>query len=230
MESSVPSLWGCGCQRCPHGPSLALLCLSTGSPASLCPPTSRRALWGTFRGLQQTVRLRGASDVGRVGGGLAGAGWGDSDQGPCTPVWRRSGGRCRAAAEGASTHLVTREHHLSAVLHGSLPLQCSLQLIQCLLLKPLSLPQDACAAASRVSSQLLPGARLHPALGPLQPLSGGSLFPKLPSSTLSPYSSVGRSASPGHIIGAQSRRPPRKSFWNLTTIPPAWFLQLLHSS
>lgn len=121
---------------------MALLCLSTGSPASLCPPTSRRALWGTFRGLQQTVRLRGASDVGRVGGGLAGAGWGDSDQGPCTPVWRRSGGRCRAAAEGASTHLVTREHHLSAVLHGSLRLLCSLQLIQlwlCLLLNPLCL-------------------------------------------------------------------------------------------
>lgn len=227
----MPSLWGCGCQqfrRCPHGPSLALLCLSTGSPASLCPPTSRRALWGTFRGLQQTVRLRGASDVGRVGGGLAGAGWGDSDQGPCTPVWRRSGGRCRAAAEGASTHLVTREHHLSAVLHSSLRLQYSLQLIQpwpLPLSNPsLSLPQDACGTASRVSFQLLPRVRLHPVLGPLQPLSGGPLLPKLPSSTLSPYSSVGRSASPGHIIGAQSRRSPRKSFWNLTTIPPAWFL------
>lgn len=41
-----------------------------------------RALRETFRGLQQTVRLLGASDVGRVGGGgrAQAGGWGD-----CTP-------------------------------------------------------------------------------------------------------------------------------------------------
>ena len=46
-------------------------------PFPSSPPTfPARALRETFRGLQQTVRLLGASDVGRVGGGRAGAGRG----------------------------------------------------------------------------------------------------------------------------------------------------------
>lgn len=84
-----------------------------------------------------------------------------------------------------STHLITREHHLSAVLYGSLRLQSSLQLIPpwpLPLSKPLSCPR-MCAAASRVSSQLLTRARLHPAPGPSQPCPPPRASIPLPSSS-----------------------------------------------
>lgn len=228
----------------PHGPSLALLCLSTGSPASLCSPTSRWALRGTFRGLHQTVRLRGASDVGRVGGGLAGAGWGDSDQGPCAAVWRRrwwvaqtGGGKQRAATwwRRNSTCLPSSMAPWPATQLALGPAPFSP-------LPSVSLDASAAATGAPCSSSREPGSVLPqgpcatrrglcPAAAPVPFPSGSSSPPNhacscpRPSqraldlrltlichfcSLISPTGQagrVGRPASPGHIIGAQSRRP-----------------------
>lgn len=59
---------------------------SRGSPPFPSSPLTfpAQALRETFRGLQQTVRLLGASDVGRVGGGRSGAGRG---LGRLCPPW-----------------------------------------------------------------------------------------------------------------------------------------------
>lgn len=79
---ACPLLWPCFVS-----PRLS----SRGSPPfPSSPPTfPAQALRETFRGLQQTVRLLGASDVGRVGGGRSGAGRGLGrlcTPGPPTPA------------------------------------------------------------------------------------------------------------------------------------------------
>lgn len=70
--------------------------LFSGLPAlPPSPPTfPAQALGETFRGLQQTARLLGASDVGRVGGGPAGAGRGPGRlRTPRPPLQRRAPSR-----------------------------------------------------------------------------------------------------------------------------------------
>lgn len=76
--------------------------LFSGLPAlPPSPPTfPAQALGETFRGLQQTARLLGASDVGRVGGGPAGAGRGPGrlrTPRPPTPAPGTQPGRQRVA-------------------------------------------------------------------------------------------------------------------------------------
>ena len=83
--------------------------LLRGSPPfPSSPPTfPARALRETFRGLQQTVRLLSPSDVGRVGGGRAGAGRGLGRlRAPRIPPQRRAhggGGSGRYSQTGRET-------------------------------------------------------------------------------------------------------------------------------
>lgn len=124
-----------------------------------------------------------------------------------------------------STHLIARERHLPAVLHGSLRLQCSLPWPLPLSKSPLCCPRMRVLQphGSPPNSLPVPGSILPRGLCSRVPHPGPLSHCPLPPLCL-PTNPSGRSTSPGHIIGAQSRRPPRKSFWNLTTIPPAWFL------
>lgn len=133
---------------------------------------------------------------------------------PALQFGARVVGGAEQQRKAASTHLVTREHHLSAVLHGSLSLQSSLQ-------HPALASALGCVCCSL--TRLLPA----PSPGTILPRGFCSLCPMglffqscLPPLCLPTH----LSGAPGHIIGAQSRRPWWTSFWNLTTIPPAWFL------
>lgn len=121
------------------------------------PPTfPARALGETFRGLQQTVRLLGASDVGRVGGGRAGTGRGLGrlrTPRPPTPAPGTQRGRQRVAFTDG------QEDHYGQMGQARPCLQSSGNKIQVLLR-----PTRPCAAS--------PGPTLHP-----HPLSGSLPLP-----------------------------------------------------